>query len=152
MLAVDAFLMGCTDKRSALSALDRDPKTVDEAVSLMKRFHGHDKALSVERRVRTLSLEEEDPVAPLVNSVQEERSGSLDVGELNENLEKLTKLLANINMAGPGHRMGPVKCFSCEETVHIARYCGSNVQRPYPRPRDGVYVKATKEKNIKGCR
>ena len=136
VLAVDAFLMGCTDKRSARSALDRDPKTVD----------GHDKALSVERRVRTLALEEGDPVAPQVNRVQEERSGSLDVGELNENIEKLTKLLANINMAGPGRRMGHVKCFACGETGHIARYCRSNVQRPYPRPRDGAYVKAAQEK------
>ena len=116
VLAVDAFLMGCTDKRSARSALDRDPKTVDEAVSLMRRFYGHEKALSVERRVRTLALEEGDPVAPQVNRVQEERSGSLDVGGLNENIEKLTKLLANINMDGPGRRMGHVKCFSCEET------------------------------------
>ena len=130
VLAVDAFLMGCIDKRSARSALDRDPKTVDEAVSLMRRFYDHKKALSVERRVRTLALEEGDPVAPQVNRVQEERSGSLDVGKLNE------KLLANINMAGPGRRMGPVKRFSCGETGHIARYCRSNVQRPYPRPRD----------------
>ena len=30
------FLMGYTDKRSARSALDRDPKTVDEAVSPMR--------------------------------------------------------------------------------------------------------------------
>ena len=52
MLAVDALLMGCTDKRSARSALDCDPKTVDEAVLLMRRFHGNEKALSVERRVR----------------------------------------------------------------------------------------------------
>ena len=111
VLAVDAFLMGCTDKRSARSALDRDPKTVDEAVSLMRRFHGHEKALSVERRVRTLALEEGDPVAPQVNRVQEERSGSLDVGELNENIEKLTKLLANINMAGPGPPDGPCEVF-----------------------------------------
>ena len=147
MLAVDAFLMGCTDKRSARSALDRDPITVDEAVSLMRRFHGHEKALSVERRVRTLVLEEGDPVAPQVNRVQEERSGSLDVGELNENIEKLTKLLANINMAGPGRRMVHVKCFSCGETGHIACFCRSNVQRLYPRPRDGVYVKAARIKD-----
>ena len=48
--------MGYTDKRSTRSALDRDPNTVDEAVSLMRRFHGHKKALSVETvgRVRTL--------------------------------------------------------------------------------------------------
>ena len=130
MLAVDAFLMRCTDKRSARSALDRDPKTMDEAVSPMRRFHGHEKALSVESRVRTLVLEEGDPIAPQVNRVQEERSCSLDVGELNENIKKLTELLANINMSGPGRRMGPAKCFSCGETGHIARYCRSNVQRP----------------------
>ena len=146
MLAVDDFRMGCTDKRSARSALDRDPKTVDGAVSLMKRCHGHVKALSVESRVRTLALEEGDHVSPQMNRVHEERSGSLDVGELNENIEKLTKLLASINMAGPVRRMGPVKCFSCGETEHIARYCRSNVQRPYPRPRDGVYVKTAQAK------
>ena len=67
VLAVDTFLMGCNDNRSARSALDRDPKTVDEAVSLMRRFHGHEKVLSVERRVRTLVLEEGDPVAPQKN-------------------------------------------------------------------------------------
>ena len=87
-----------------------------------------------------------DPGAPQVNRAQEERSGSLDVGELNENIEKLTKLLANTNMAGPGRRMDPVKCFSGGETGHTSRYCRSNVQRPYPRPREGAYVKTVKEK------
>ena len=151
VLAVDAFLVGCTDKRSARSALNRDPETVDEAVSLMRRFHGHEKAISRERRVRALALEELDHVAPQVNRVQEERSSSLYVGELNENIEKLTKLLPNMNMAGPGRRMGHVKCLSCGETGHIARYCRLNVRRPYPKPRDGVYAKAAQEKNIKGC-
>ena len=122
VLTMDAFLMGYTDKRSARSALDRDPKTVDEAVLLMRRFHGQEKALSIERRVRTLALEEVDPVVHEVNRLQEERSSSLDVGELNENIEKLTKCLVNINIAGPGHRMGTVKCFSCGEIGHIARY------------------------------
>ena len=59
----------------------------------------------------TLELEELDPVAPEVIRVQEERSSSLDVGELNENIEKLKKVLANMNMAGAWRRMGPVKCF-----------------------------------------
>ena len=60
---------------------------MDEAVSLMRRFHGHEKAFSVERRVRTLVLEEGDPVSPQLNIVQEERLVSLDVGELNENIK-----------------------------------------------------------------
>ena len=61
--------------------------------------------------MRTLALEEVDPVAPQVNRVQEERSNSLDVGELNENIEMFTKLLANMHIAGAGRRVGPVKCF-----------------------------------------
>ena len=81
VLAMDAFLMGCTYKQSARSALDRDPKTVDEAMPHMRRFHGHEKALSVEMRVRTLVLGEVDHVTPQVNRVQ------------NENIKKLSKLL-----------------------------------------------------------
>ena len=46
---------------------------LDEAVSFMILFHGHENALSVERRVRTLALKEVDPVVPQVNRVLEER-------------------------------------------------------------------------------
>ena len=46
-----------------------------------------------------------------MNRVQEERTNSLDVGLLNENIEKFTKLLANMNMTGAGCRIDPVKCF-----------------------------------------
>ena len=37
-LAVDAFLMGCLDKRSALSSMNKEPQTIDEAVKLMRRL------------------------------------------------------------------------------------------------------------------
>ena len=87
-----------------------------------------------------------------MNIIQEERSSSLHVGELNENIEKFTKLLANLNMAGAGRRLGPVKVFSCGKTGHITRYCRSDVQTSYPKPRDRVYVNAAQVKNIKGCR
>ena len=40
MLTVNVFLMGGTDKQSARLALDRDPKTMDEAMTLMRQFHG----------------------------------------------------------------------------------------------------------------
>ena len=93
--------------------------------------------------MRTLALEEVDPVIPQVNIVHEERrSWSLDVGEFHENIEKLTKLLGNMNMDGAGL----VKCLSCGETGHIARYCILDVQRPYTKPRDRVYVKAAQVK------
>ena len=72
----------------------------------MRGLHGHEKALAVERR----ALEEVDPVTQ-VNRVQEKRSSSLYVGKLNENIEKLSKLLANMNMAEAGRRMVNVKGF-----------------------------------------
>ena len=42
----------------------------------------------------TLALEEVDHLTPQVNRVQEERSSSLNVGELNENIEKLLSWLS----------------------------------------------------------
>ena len=53
--------MGCTDKLLARSAIYHDSKTVDDAMFLMKRFHGHGNVLAVERQMRTLALEEVDP-------------------------------------------------------------------------------------------
>ena len=47
----------------------------------------------LERRVRTLALEEVDPVAPQVNRVHEERSSSLDVDELNELCQKVDQIV-----------------------------------------------------------
>jgi len=166
MLAVDAFLMGCGDKRSARSALDRDPKTVDEAMTLMKRFHGYEKVLAVERRVRTLGLEEAASEAPQVNRVQEEGRKSVDVGELNESIGKLTKLLsgmtanpgmsvhpgmpANPGMAvhpgmpvrlgtmqnNAGPRTGQLLCYSCGKAGHIAKFCRTWASRFAPSDRN----------------
>ena len=141
VLAVDAFLMGCADKRSTRSALDRDPKTVDEVMSLIRRVYGHEKALAVESRVQTLALEEVDPVAPQVNRVQEERSSLLDVGDLNENIEKLTKLLANMNIPGAGRRMGPAKCFPVVKLGTLPAIVDQMC-----KPRNRVYVKVAQEK------
>ena len=69
----------------------------------------------------------------------------VDLGDSHGNYN-MTKLLANINMAGAVRRMGPEKCVSYGETWHIARNCRSDVQRPYHRPRDGVYIKAAQVK------
>ena len=70
----------------------------------MKRFHGYKKVLAVERRVCTLGLEEAASEAPQVNRVYEEGRKSVDVGELNESIGKLTKLLGgksrNVGQSG----------------------------------------------------
>ena len=94
MLAVDALLMGCTDKRSAQLTVDHALKTVSKTMPLMRQFHDHEKGLSVESRVLNRAMEEVDPVTPQVNRVPNERSSSLYVGKLIKNIVKLTKLLA----------------------------------------------------------
>ena len=147
VLAVDAFLMACTDKRSARSHLDRDHKTVDEAMLIMRRSHGHENALAIERQVWTLVLEEMDPAVYQVNRVQEERSSSLDVGELNENIEKLTKLLANINIDRAGPWLGHVKCFSCGETGTLPAIVDQMFRGPAPSRGIWYMSKPLRKKN-----
>ena len=36
MVASDAFLKGCQDKRAALTAMDKDPENLDRAAQLVK--------------------------------------------------------------------------------------------------------------------
>ena len=150
VFAVDAFLMGCIDKLSARSSLDRDPKTV--AMSLMRRLHGHEKALAIERRVWTLALQEVDPIAPQVNRVHEERSSSLDVGELNENIKKLTELLANMNIAGARRQMGHVKCFPVMKLGTFPAILDQMCRGPTLCWGMGYMSKPPRKKTIKGCR
>ena len=92
-LAVDAFLMGCLDKRSALSSMNKEPQTIDEAVKLMRRLGSHNSAISAEKQ--SFPLEEGDGAsAPLqVEMVENE---SVDVDQLNESIKTLTKLLAKM--------------------------------------------------------
>ena len=63
-LAVDAFLMGCLDKRLALSSMDKEPQTIDEAVKLMRRLGSHEGTLKTGKRLCTLE-EEDGASAPL---------------------------------------------------------------------------------------
>ena len=48
-LAVDAFLMGCLDKRLALPSMDKEPQTIDEAVKLVRRLGSHEGTLKTRK-------------------------------------------------------------------------------------------------------
>ena len=125
-LAVDAFLQGCVDKNYALSTMNREPQTVDEAMRLMKRFNSHEKSLSIEKRVRTLAFEERAPVNPQIKRVQERGSPAIDVSELNDSIGRLTKLI--IGMSTRETRSGVLRCFRCNKEGHMARYCKMDVK------------------------
>jgi len=36
IVIIDAFLKGCTDKKAALTAMDKNPNTIDEAMQYVK--------------------------------------------------------------------------------------------------------------------
>ena len=93
-LAVDAFLMGCLDKRSALSSMNKEPQTIDEAVKLMRRLGSHNRAMSAEKQ--SFPLEEGDGASAPLQVDQMVENESVDVDQLNESIKTLTKLLAKM--------------------------------------------------------
>ena len=126
VLAVDAFLMGCLDKRSALSSMNKEPQTIDEAVKLMRRLGSHNRAMSAEKQ--SFTLEGDGSFAPLqVDQMVE--SESVDVDQLNESIKTLTKLLAKMPQLLPVQSLRSNQstktfvCFTCGIQGHIARNC-----------------------------
>ena len=125
-LAVDAFLMGCLDKRSALSSMNKEPQTIDEAVKLMRRLGSHNSVISAEKQ--SFPLEEGDGAsAPLLVEMVENES--VDVDQLNESIKTLTKLLAKMPQLLPVQSLRSDQstktfvCFTCGIQGHIARNC-----------------------------
>ena len=121
-LAVDAFLMGCLDKRSALSSMNKEPQTIDEAVKLMRRLGSHNMAM-------TFPLEEGDGASAPLQVDQMVENESVDVDQLNESIKTLTKLLAKMPQLLPVQSLRSNQstktfvCFTCGIQGHIARNC-----------------------------
>ena len=130
-LAVDAFLMGCLDKRSALSSMDKEPQTIDEAVKLMRRLGSHEGTLKTGKRLCTLEEEEDGASAPLqVHHMEAIDSSTFEINQLNESIKLLTELLTSTSQKLPleslgssGRRAKSFVCFTCGIQGHIARNC-----------------------------
>ena len=126
-LAVDAFLMGCLDKRSALSSMNKEPQTIDEAVKLMCRLGNHNSAISAKKQ--SFPLEEGDGASAPLLVDQMVESESVDVDQLNESIKTLTKLLAKMPQLLPLQSLRSNQstktfvCFTCGIQGHIARNC-----------------------------
>ena len=129
-LAVDAFLMGCLDKRSALSSMDKEPQTIDEAVKLMRRLGSHEGTLKTGKRLCTLE-EEDGASAPLqVHHMEAIDSSTFEINQLNESIKLLTELLTSTlqklpleSVGSTGRRAKSFVCFTCGTQGHIARNC-----------------------------
>ena len=129
-LAVDAFLMGCLDKRSVLSSMDKEPQTIDEAVKLMRRLGSHEGTLKTGKRLCTLE-EEDGASAPLqVHHMEAIDSSTFEINQLNESIKLLTELLTSTSQKLPleslgssGRRAKSFVCFTCGIQGHVARNC-----------------------------
>lgn len=105
-ITIDAFLRGCLEKRAALVTLDKDPKTLDEAVQHMKSAVTNQKLImGTKKDVRRMTFEEKDDiyntedVNRLVNKVLPKTSPSLETRILTlENDNKETKKIIERNI------------------------------------------------------
>ena len=119
--------MGCLDKRSALSSMNKEPQTIDEAVKLMRRLGSHNRAMSAEKQ--SFTLEEGDGAFAPLQVDQMVESESVDVDQLNESIKTLTKLLAKMPQLLPVQSLRSNQstktfvCFTCGIQGHIARNC-----------------------------
>ena len=128
-LAVDAFLMGCLDKRWALSSMDKEPQTIDEAVKLVRRLGSHEGTLKTGKRLCT--LQEDGASTPLqVHHMEASDCLTFEINQLNKSIKLLTELLTSTSQKLPleslgssGRRAKSFVCFTCGIQGHIARNC-----------------------------
>ena len=107
------------------------------AVKLMRRFSSHERALSTEKRVRSLAVEEGAPAPPQIQRVEATSSTPINVGELNASISKLTELLTGMAMKMVDPRTCLFRCYSCGEEGHMARQCDKGPAARYGRKKQG---------------
>ena len=123
-LAVDAFLMGCLDKRSALSSMNKEPQTMDEAVKLMRRLGSHSRAMSAEKQ--SFTLEEGDGASAPLQVDPMVESESVDVDQLNffykEDFIKKTSKTLNYHYLHNIHNPPPHRIQTLHKMIDITLY------------------------------
>jgi len=51
IIAIDAFLKGCTDKKAALTAMDKNPATLDQALQFVKSAIANQRVILGQKRM-----------------------------------------------------------------------------------------------------
>lgn len=105
-ITIDAFLRGCLEKRAALVTLDKDPKTLDEAVQHMKSAVTNQKLImGTKKDIRRVTFEEKDDIPNtedvnirLVNKVLPKTTPSLEsrISTLENDNKETKRLLREI--------------------------------------------------------
>ena len=118
---IDAFLRGCTEKRAALVTLDKDPKTLEEAMQYMKSAITNQKLIGgIKKEVKRVTFDEVDESSPEKLSIRRtnirtpsppsSNTGTLEnrITRLEEEQQEHTKLLKEIirSLKDPERRTG----------------------------------------------
>lgn len=97
-LVTDAFLKGCVDKRAALSAMDKDPDNLDDALQFVKSAMTNQKVIlgSKKMEVKRVSFSDTDKeTEPSIRTIHREKeSDDLQVSNIERRLKKTEEDLA----------------------------------------------------------
>ena len=161
-MAVDAFLKSCNDKKAALSAMDKNPTRIDQALQYVKSsIHSQRILLGYKKpEVRKVQFEDEDSDGESGASVRvmnkptykqtwpqnmEDRMTKTeqDVNSIKGDVSKILSILSKGQQArnrsrspSPGRSpIRDVECYTCHERGHYSNQCPKKViLSPPPKP------------------
>ena len=157
IVAVEAFLRGCTDKAAALTAMNHNPTSLYAALDhVIAAIHNHRllgaKHTSEIRRVsfgdeqddfskiRSIQHEEKEPNTKMMSEVTQLKK---DMVELSQNVAEILKTLRTSAVSpsqnrgrsfSPSSSTRTFRCYNCNEQGHVMRECPSPSRNRSPSP------------------
>lgn len=150
IVAVEAFLKGCTDKSAALFAMNQNPESIYTALDMVTTAIHNQRLLGTKHGndLRRVSFEEEQmDEIPRVRQIQNVKNSEMDnlkseVAMLKqgmmENTKNITEILHLLKTSKQNRGRSPspasrtFRCFKCNEAGHLMKDCPNSKQDHSP--------------------